>query len=90
MEEKKIICKDCNNEFIFSVGEQNFYKDKGLSDPIRCKDCRKKRKADKPIQKEEKTQEQKNIDFEEMLERFRANTVLFEQERNHRMNKKKR
>lgn len=30
MEDKKIICKDCGKEFIFTVGEQEFYKEKGF------------------------------------------------------------
>lgn len=46
MEDKKIICKDCGKEFVFSVGEQDFYKEKGFdNEPIRCPECRKARKA---------------------------------------------
>lgn len=44
MEDKKITCKDCGKEFIFTEGEQEFYKEKGFSDPIRCPECRKVRK----------------------------------------------
>lgn len=44
MEDKKIICKDCGEEFIFTVGEQKFYKEKGFYEPVRCKECRKTRK----------------------------------------------
>ena len=45
MEDKKIVCKDCGKEFIFTVGEQEFYKEKGfVNDPVRCPDCRKARK----------------------------------------------
>lgn len=45
MEDKKIICKDCGKEFIFTVGEQEFYKEKGFeNDPVRCPDCRRARK----------------------------------------------
>ena len=45
MEDKKIICKDCGNEFVFTVGEQEFYKEKGFdNDPVRCADCRRARK----------------------------------------------
>ncbi|MBN1071439.1 cytochrome C551, partial [Clostridium botulinum] len=29
MEDKTIVCKDCGQEFIFTVGEQEFYKEKG-------------------------------------------------------------
>ncbi|WP_066499029.1 zinc-ribbon domain-containing protein [Abyssisolibacter fermentans] len=46
--DKKIICKDCGNEFIFTAGEQEFYAEKGFdNEPVRCKDCRAKRKANR-------------------------------------------
>ncbi|WBW99263.1 zinc-ribbon domain-containing protein [Oceanirhabdus sp. W0125-5] len=45
MEDKKLICKDCGNEFIFTAGEQEFYKEKGFeNEPKRCKECRSKAK----------------------------------------------
>jgi DNA-directed RNA polymerase subunit RPC12/RpoP len=44
MGDKKIKCIDCNKDFIFSAGEQEFFEEKGYSEPIRCKDCRSKRK----------------------------------------------
>ncbi|MBE6071757.1 MAG: cytochrome C551 [Clostridium butyricum] len=45
MTDKTIVCKDCNEEFIFSVGEQEFYKEKGFeNEPIRCSSCRRARK----------------------------------------------
>ena len=30
MSDKTITCRDCGIEFIFSVGEQEFYKEKGF------------------------------------------------------------
>jgi len=46
MTDKKIVCKDCGQDFLFTVGEQEFYKEKGLtSDPVRCPKCRRARKA---------------------------------------------
>ena len=46
MEDKKIICKDCGKEFIFTVGEQEFYKEKGFeNDPVRCPEWSKARTA---------------------------------------------
>lgn len=46
MADKTIVCKDCGKEFVFSEGEQEFYKKKGFeNDPVRCPDCRRKRKA---------------------------------------------
>ena len=47
-EDIKIICKDCGEEFLFTVGEQNFYEEKGFQNkPVRCKACRDKKKAEK-------------------------------------------
>lgn len=46
--DKTIICKDCGEEFTFTSGEQAFYAEKGFeNDPIRCKPCRDKRKANR-------------------------------------------
>lgn len=76
MEEKQdkiIVCRNCGNEFTFTVGEQNFYEDKGFDEPVRCKECRNKRKAEREQQEEENKQDE----FEKMLEKFRANTVKF-------------
>ena len=48
MEDKTIICKDCGRDFLFTVGEQEFFKEKGFeNDPVRCSDCRKARKSEK-------------------------------------------
>lgn len=73
MEEKKdeiIICKDCKKEFTFSVGEQKFYEEKGFAKPIRCKECREKRKAER--------ENKENNSLDDLLEKFKANTVKIE------------
>ena len=45
MTDKTLTCRDCGSEFIFSVGEQEFYKEKGFdNDPVRCADCIRARK----------------------------------------------
>ena len=45
MQDEKIICKDCGKEFIFTVGEQEFYAEQGFNNkPVRCKDCRQAKK----------------------------------------------
>ena len=50
MQDKTKVCKDCGKEFIFTVGEQEFYKEKGFTnEPVRCKECRDKRKAEKML-----------------------------------------
>ncbi|WP_413375772.1 zinc-ribbon domain containing protein [Alkalihalobacillus sp. 1P02AB] len=33
-------CWECGNRFIFTAGEQQFFKRKGFSYPKRCKKCR--------------------------------------------------
>ncbi|MFW5780347.1 MAG: zinc-ribbon domain-containing protein [Bacillota bacterium] len=46
MADKKLECRDCGEEFVFTEGEQDFYKEKGFTnEPTRCPDCRKARKA---------------------------------------------
>ena len=45
MTDKTIVCKDCGNEFVFTVGEQEFYIEKGFdNEPTRCVSCRRARK----------------------------------------------
>lgn len=40
-EDKSILCIDCNDHFIWSVGEQVFFRDKQLQNPPkRCKECK--------------------------------------------------
>jgi len=43
-EDKNLTCRDCGKTFVFTAGEQAFFAEKGLSDPIRCPDCRRLRK----------------------------------------------
>ena len=46
MEDKTLVCQDCGKEFVFTAGEQEFYKEKGfVNEPKRCKACRDARKA---------------------------------------------
>lgn len=37
-------CRDCGNYFTITVGDHEFNRSKGFSDPVRCKNCRDKRK----------------------------------------------
>ncbi|HEY9060180.1 MAG TPA: zinc-ribbon domain-containing protein [Pseudobacteroides sp.] len=46
MADKTLSCKDCGADFIFSEGEQTFYKEKGFqNEPQRCPTCRKAKKS---------------------------------------------
>ena len=47
-QDKDLICKDCGQAFTFTAGEQEFFQERGFSEPIRCKTCRDARKAQKP------------------------------------------
>jgi len=42
-----LTCSDCNCQFTFTEGEQEFFQAKGFSPPTRCPDCRRRRKAEK-------------------------------------------
>ena len=47
LEDKVLICVDCENEFIFTVGEQEFYTERGFeNEPKRCSPCRVVRRSD--------------------------------------------
>ena len=47
--DKSITCVDCGEEFLFTAGEQAFYRERGLTNqPTRCKRCRDSRKANRP------------------------------------------
>ena len=60
MEELKdevIVCKDCGKEFTFTVRDQEFYKEKGFEHkPVRCRECRQKRKAERAEAKKNETE----------------------------------
>ena len=45
MTDKTLVCRDCGQEFVFTVGEQEFYKEKGFTnEPTRCAACRRAKK----------------------------------------------
>ena len=45
MSDKSLTCKDCQKDFVFTEGEQEFYKEKGFeNDPQRCPECRQEKK----------------------------------------------
>jgi CxxC-x17-CxxC domain-containing protein len=47
--DRQMTCRDCGTEFLFTVGEQEFYRTKGLTnDPGRCPECRALRREGKP------------------------------------------
>ncbi len=45
LQDRTINCRDCSTDFIFTVGEQEFYAQKGFEhEPTRCPACRQARK----------------------------------------------
>lgn len=43
--DKTLTCRDCGNNFTFTVGEQEFYRSRGLqNEPGRCSECRTARR----------------------------------------------
>jgi CxxC-x17-CxxC domain-containing protein len=43
--DRTLTCSDCGSEFSFTASEQDFYTEKGFSEPRRCPSCRAARKA---------------------------------------------
>lgn len=45
--DRTLTCQDCGQEFAFSADDQEFFASKGYTDPKRCPDCRRARKAER-------------------------------------------
>ena len=43
--DRTLTCSDCRSEFTFTASEQDFYAEKGFSEPRRCAACRAAKKA---------------------------------------------
>lgn len=44
-EDRTLECRDCGLDFVFTQGEQEFYRQKGfINEPTRCRECRESRK----------------------------------------------
>ena len=43
--DKNLTCADCGQEFVFTASEQDFYGQRGFTEPRRCPSCRASRKA---------------------------------------------
>ncbi|MBI2861752.1 MAG: zinc-ribbon domain containing protein [Chloroflexi bacterium] len=48
LRDKTLTCRECGASFVFSVGEQMFFQEKGfLNEPQRCPNCRANRRQDR-------------------------------------------
>ncbi len=46
MQDKILTCRDCGRSFTFTVGEQQFYAERGFqNEPSRCPECRNARRS---------------------------------------------
>ncbi len=46
LSDQTLYCRDCNSEFVFTIGEQEFYASHNLTNaPTRCPSCRAARKG---------------------------------------------
>lgn len=52
LKDQTIKCKKCEGEFVWTVRDQEFYKEKGFFRPSICKNCRKKMKVVNNFHKE--------------------------------------
>jgi len=43
--DKVLTCADCSQDFVFTASDQEFYADRGFTEPRRCSSCRASRKA---------------------------------------------
>ena len=48
--DKRIECRDCAETFVLTVVDQAFFKERGLAEPKRCRDCRKFRRREREQQ----------------------------------------
>jgi uncharacterized membrane protein YsdA (DUF1294 family) len=44
MRDQIIGCVECGRQFVWTYGEQRYYRERGLSSPKRCKNCRARRR----------------------------------------------
>ncbi len=43
--DKTLSCADCSQQFVFTASEQDFYAQRGFTEPRRCPSCRASRKS---------------------------------------------
>jgi len=43
--DKTLTCADCGQQYVFTASEQDFYAQRGFTEPRRCPSCRASRKA---------------------------------------------
>ena len=47
LSDKTLVCAECGGEFLFTVGEQEFFNSRGfVNEPKRCQNCRSSRRSE--------------------------------------------
>jgi CxxC-x17-CxxC domain-containing protein len=49
LSDKTLVCRDCEQEFVFTTGEQEFYTSRGFQEPSRCPECRSARRKERIV-----------------------------------------
>lgn len=61
LDDKILICVDCNEEFVFTVSAQEYFLERGITEePKRCKSCYMKLKKEKRQQQREDRRRSQN------------------------------
>ena len=42
-QDRTLTCSECQQDFVWTAGEQDFFRQKGFQQPKRCKNCRTKK-----------------------------------------------
>lgn len=66
--DQRTVCKSCGQEFVWTVGEQEYYGQRKITPPKSCRDCRTRRKN-------EAETKQERIEAEVSSNRKRTGTV---------------
>ena len=61
LQDRILICADCNKEFVFTIGAQEYFLEKGFTEePKRCKSCYTQLKKEKRQQQKVATRRTPN------------------------------
>jgi CxxC-x17-CxxC domain-containing protein len=77
-EDRTLTCSDCQKPFVWTAGEQRFFKDKGLEhEPKRCKPCKKTRKDRiEAAQAQQQSGEPRKVEFSAICADCKEPTVV--------------
>ncbi|MDK2927256.1 MAG: CRISPR-associated protein Csm2 [Bacillota bacterium] len=50
MPDRRLVCRQCGRDFVFTEGEQRFFAERGYRPPTRCPQCRQRNRSSQPSQ----------------------------------------